>query len=144
MIGQGIEGNHHVIFVRDWPSDQIVSLYREGGWWKDDYDPNGIPALIEGSFLFAVALRIGEDRAVGMGRAISDGVSDAYIQDVVVRGDLRGEGIGGMIVRSLLDECRERGLEWIGLIAEEGTEHFYSELGFRPFPGRPMLFKGGV
>jgi GNAT superfamily N-acetyltransferase len=144
MVGQGIEGNYRVIFVREWPADQVVSLYKEAGWWKEEYDPLGIPALIKGSFLFAVALKKGEDRAVGMGRVISDGVSDAYIQDVVVRGDLRGEGIGGMIVRSLLDGCRERALEWIGLIAEEGTEHFYSELGFTLFPGRPMLFKGDV
>ena len=144
MIGQVIGGNYRVIFVREWPTDQIVSLYKEGGWWKDGYDPKGIPALITGSFLFAVALRKGEDEAVGMGRVISDGVSDAYIQDVVVKSDLRGDGIGGMIVRSLLKGCQERGLVWIGLIAEEGTEHFYTGIGFTPFPGRPMLFTGGI
>ena len=30
-----------------------------------------------------------------MGRAISDGCSDAYIQDVVVYSEFRGQGIGG-------------------------------------------------
>ena len=40
--------------------------------------------LIRGSFLFAVAIDISTGRAVGMGRVISDGIADAYIQDLVV------------------------------------------------------------
>ncbi len=127
--------------VKDWPEDRIVELYKAGGWWKNDYDPSGIQPMIRGSFLFVIA-RIG-DRTVGMGRAISDGVSDAYIQDVVVLPEYRKRGIGGKIIKKLVERCREKGLVWIGLIAEEGSEDLYREMGFGPFPGTPMLLKMG-
>jgi spermidine synthase len=68
---------------------------------------------------------------IGMGRCLSDGVSDAYIQDVVVLDEYRRRGIGREIVSTLARHCKERGLVWIGLVAEPGTGHFYEALGFR-------------
>jgi ribosomal protein S18 acetylase RimI-like enzyme len=128
--------------VGKWDTDQIIDLYKAGSWWKDTYDPSGIPPLIAGSFDFVVAVDDEEGRAVGMGRTISDGVSDAYIQDVVVFPDRRGEGIGRKIVGELLDHARNHGLSWIGLIAEKDSRGFYEPLGFREFRGTPMLFEG--
>jgi len=126
--------------VDSWPREDIVRLYESGGWWNECYDPSGIDGLIDGSFAFAVAVDRGSGRAVGMGRAISDGSSDAYIQDVVVLDGLRGKGIGSDIIRSLVEFCRSRGLVWIGLIAEGGSERFYRKLGFDVMPGHtPML-----
>ncbi len=126
--------------VEEWDTDQIIDLYKAGSWWRDDYDPSGIPRLISGSSDFVVAYDELEGKAVGMGRMISDGVSDGYIQDVVVFHDRRGEGIGGRIIRELLDHGREKGLNWIGLIAEKDTMSFYEPHGFHVFKGTPMLY----
>lgn len=52
MSGKNIE----VKFVNDWPKDEIVELYKAGGWWKDSYDPSGIKPLIEGGFAFVVVV----------------------------------------------------------------------------------------
>ena len=73
-----------VALVSSWDAREIVALYRACGWWKDEYDPAEVPRLISGSFAFVVAADKNTGRAVGMGRVISDGVSDAYIQDLVV------------------------------------------------------------
>jgi ribosomal protein S18 acetylase RimI-like enzyme len=127
--------------VKEWDTEEIIDLYKAGSWWKDDYDPSGIPPLIEGSFDFVIAFDNEEKKAVGMGRSISDGVSDAYIQDVVVFPDLRGKGIGRGIVRELVDHARRSGLVWIGLIAEKDTNKFYEPLGFKTFKGTPMLLE---
>lgn len=127
--------------VGEWPSDEIVELYKAGGWWKDSYNPSGIPGVIQGSFAFVIAIEIETGRAIGMGRAISDGVSDAYIQDVVVLKTWRGKGIGIKIVDALLNYCLDNDLLWIGLIAEPGTKSFYSPLGFKTLPGEPMVFQ---
>jgi GNAT superfamily N-acetyltransferase len=70
-------------------------------------------------------------KAIGMGRLISDGVSDAYIQDLVVLSDYRNQGIGRQIVKVLLDYCLSKGILWIGLIAEPDQDGFYSNLGFK-------------
>ena len=78
-----------VDLVSSWNEEQIVDLYRAAGWWKEEMDASRINDLIKGSFLFAVAIDISTGRAVGMGRVISDGIADAYIQDLVVLGDWR-------------------------------------------------------
>jgi len=125
-------------FVTELPAEAVVALYREGGWWDERWSRKAIPAMIRGSFACLVA-RDAAGAAVGMGRAISDGASDAYIQDVVVRRDLRGRGIGAEIVRRLTAHCRSRGLDWIGLVAEPGTQAFYERLGFHARPGYQLM-----
>ncbi len=76
-----------------------------------------------------------------MGRVLSDGVSDGYIQDLVVLPRYQRSGIGRRIVALLLKECRVRGLGWIGLIAEPGSEKFYLPLGFQHMKGYvPLLY----
>ncbi|OPY51072.1 MAG: Acetyltransferase (GNAT) family protein [Methanosaeta sp. PtaU1.Bin112] len=127
--------------VRSWREEEIVELYRAAGWWKEEMDPTRINDLIRGSFLFAVAIDISTGRAVGMGRVISDGIADGYIQDLVVQSDRRSWGVGRMIVARLLEECKKRKITWIGLIAKPGKEDFYRSLGFAPMSGHvPMLF----
>jgi ribosomal protein S18 acetylase RimI-like enzyme len=97
--------------------------------------------MVRGSFCFLLA-RASEGRIVGMGRVISDGASDGYIQDVVVFPEFRGRGIGREIIRRLTDRCVDAGLTWIGLVAEPGTQKFYEKLGFQPLTGfQPMLYQ---
>ena len=82
------------------------------------------------------------DELVGMGRVLSDGFSDAYIQDVVVLRNFRGKGIGGRLVAHLRDRCIDLGILWVGLIAEPGTTSFYERLGFNAMPGNvPMVLR---
>ncbi|MFA5102532.1 MAG: GNAT family N-acetyltransferase [Candidatus Thermoplasmatota archaeon] len=136
------ENQIEIRLVPSWPVDEIVQLYRSAGWWKDTYTTIGIPQLIQGSYAFAVAIDQNTGIAIGMGRAISDGVSDAYIQDLVVLPSYRGQGIGKKIVHTLIDACLTHGITWIGLIAEPGSSTFYTTLGFRPMDQHiPLLYK---
>jgi len=134
--------NIAIQLVRAWDVDEIADLYRAGGWWKEEYDPEELPSLIRGSFLFAVAVDLKTGRAVGMGRVISDGVSDGYIQDLVVLPENREAGIGTQILSTLVKKSVESGISWIGLIAEPGTENFYLPFGFHPMKGyTPLIFR---
>lgn len=119
---------------------QLVGLYRAQGWWlaSDEGKESLLPRLIAGSHCFMVARR--GAGIVGMGRAISDGISDAYIQDLTVCPECRNRGIGGMILRALLDRLHADGIAWIGLIAEPGSNNLYRRAGFREMAGSsPML-----
>jgi GNAT superfamily N-acetyltransferase len=128
--------------VHAWDDAEIANLYRAGGWWKEEYDQKELPRLIRGSFLFAVAVDRKTGHAVGMGRVISDGVSDGYIQDLVVLPHYRKTGIGAQIVSALVKKCVEQGISWIGLIAEPDTEKFYLPFGFHPMEGHvPLKFR---
>jgi len=117
--------------VDSWPEDEIVKLYKEGGWWKESYDKSGIKHLISGSLAFAVVVDSSSGKAIGMGRILSDGVSDAYIQDLVILDEYRGQGLGKKLVKKLIKYCKSKEINWIALIAEPNQDGFYKELGFK-------------
>ncbi len=120
--------------------EAVVDLYADAGWWEEGWSEEVIPAMVKNSYRF-VALFAGNE-LVGMGRALSDGVSDAYIQDIVVRTDYRGRGWGRKIVAMLVSELRAAGIDWIGLIGAPGTRPFYEKLGFAAMPGfTPMKYQ---
>ncbi|PKN77853.1 MAG: GNAT family acetyltransferase [Candidatus Cloacimonetes bacterium HGW-Cloacimonetes-1] len=129
--------------VKSADTAQLLSLYRHAGWWDTAESPRHtevIAAIVTNSFCFVTA-SIG-DSLIGMGRSISDGVSDAYIQDVMVHTDYRGNGIGKDIIRTMVAFLKEHELQWIGLISEPGYERFYQSLGFDTMPGyTPFLLK---
>jgi len=134
----------HYAFLKEPAASQIegvLALYRIQGWWgpSAEDDPRQAAAIIRGSHCFVVAEADG--RVIGMGRAISDGVSDAYIQDVVVDPAFRGRGIGGRIVADLVRRLRQDGIGWIGLGAEAGTHDFYRRAGFTELPGCIVMLK---
>lgn len=135
--------NNNCVVIKNvscWKEEEIVELYSAGGWWKDYMDRTEINRLIQGSLLFALAIDTATGKAVGMGRAISDGVSDAYIQDLVVLENWQKRGVGRMILEWLIEECKSRKITWVGLIAEPGKEDFYDSIGFRKMSGYvPML-----
>jgi len=120
----------------------FVNLYRDAGWKAHLGDMNNlewIDQIIRGSFCFVGAFS--QDRMVGMGRSISDGVSDAYIQDVTVLKSFRGQGIGSSIIRSLVSYLKQSGIDWIGLIAEPGSRSLYEKTGFVTMTDhQPMLY----
>ncbi len=122
--------NYTVRIVTALPVAEVMRLYLEGGWWKDEWGTVGIPEMISGSFRFAAAFD-SDDKVIGVARAISDGVSDAYIQDVVVSGEHRKEGIGSELIKLLIAELQAAGVDWIGLIGKPGTAHFYESLNFK-------------
>ena len=119
---------------------QIIELYRAQGWWhkEDDCRERLVARLIAGSHCFVIATD--EKDIIGMGRAISDGISDAYIQDLTVRLDRRRQGIGRLILQKLMERLHADGIAWIGLIAEPGSDPLYRRAGFQEMSASiPML-----
>ncbi|MBF0120335.1 MAG: GNAT family N-acetyltransferase [Desulfobacterales bacterium] len=110
--------------------EQIIKLYKIAGWWdSSNDDPKLVKNIVAGSHFFVAALK--DKNIIGMGRAISDRVSDAYIQDVTVEKSYREQGIGTSIIKFLIENLRSDGLKWIGLIAERNSYRFYERFGFK-------------
>jgi len=136
------EEDFDIQIVKSWPEDEIVNLYKAGGWWRESYNKSGIKHLIDGSFAFAVLTEKKTGKAIGMGRLLSDGVSDAYIQDLVVLKEYRGKGLGKYLVNELVNYCKSKKIMWIALIAEPDQDRFYSSVGFKHMKNYvPMKFE---
>ncbi len=135
----------HILFISS-PTDEqlraIVGLYRQAGWWpsQEAEDFGLLGRLVRQSHCFALAMAGGQ--MIGMGRAISDGVSDAYIQDVTVDASWRRSGVATCIVRRILERLQADGIGWVALIAETGSAPFYEQFGFEEMvDAQPMLLK---
>lgn len=128
--------------VSTWNQHEIADLYRAGGWWQEEWDEGALLSLIESSYAFVVAHDTTSGKTVGMGRVISDGVSDAYLQDVVVFPAYRNRGIGQMIIKKLVRICHNSGIEWIGLVAQPGTVSLYQRCGFQVMEGHTAMKYG--
>ena len=123
------------------PASALERIYRSVGWYDESFSAEAIEKIPQNSTLFAGAFI--DNEMVGMGRLLSDGVSDGCIQDVAVIKEFQGLGIGRAIVKKIVEESLKRGIDWIQLIATPGNEKFYSSLGFEPMQNHtPMLFKG--
>jgi spermidine synthase len=116
---------------KDEDIEQIRQMYLANGWI--DAGDGDIKILIQKivghTYCFAVARDNG--KIIGMGRSISDSVSDAYIQDVTVLPEYRKHGIGGQIIQFLIDCMHSNGISWIGLISVPGQQNFYLKQGFK-------------
>jgi GNAT superfamily N-acetyltransferase len=100
------------------------------------YSPDEHKRAFEASYSTVFAWHDGQ--LIGFGRAISDGVYQAAIYDVAVVPEYQGEGIGAIIIQTILSKLSQCN---IILYATPGKEGFYKTLGFRKMKTGMALFK---
>jgi ribosomal protein S18 acetylase RimI-like enzyme len=78
------------------------------------------------------------DKLVGAGRALADGLDCSYICDIAVHPEYQGLGLGKKIVENLVR--LSQGHRKIILYANPGKEGFYSKLGFKKMNTAMAIF----
>jgi predicted GNAT family acetyltransferase len=98
----------------------------------DDFDNGRSAEALRRSFEHSqhVAFARDGDRVVGMARALSDGVCNAYVVDVWTHSTYRRQGIASAMMRLLIEAVPG---QHIGLQTNDG-QALYASLGFRPQP----------
>jgi len=76
------------------------------------------------------------DRQLGYARAISDGVSLAYLADLFVLPEIRGLGLGAEIVSEMVERGPLASLRW--MLHTQDAQELYERFGFAT-PRRPVL-----
>lgn len=70
-------------------------------------------------------------RLIGYAAVVSNGVTDAYIQDVMVHPDCQGQGVGTQLMERVLARLKAEGLYMVSVIyGEEALRPFYEKFGF--------------
>lgn len=109
-------------------AEDLVGLYEAVGWAVYARDPGRLEAAIANSAYVVTARAAGD--LVGLARCISDDISIAYLQDILVHPDHQRAGIG----RSLMERCLERfaGVRQVVLLTDDRPDQlgFYGSLGF--------------
>lgn len=110
--------------------DQLLALYGDAGWSAYTGDPRQLMRAYAASLLVLTAWD--GPRLAGALRAVGDGETILYIQDLLVLSSHQRRGIG----RSLLRACLERyaGVRQKVLLTDDtpGTKAFYQACGLVP------------
>lgn len=68
---------------------------------------------------------------IGYVDVVSNGVTDAYIQDLIVRPNYQNKGIGTELMNKAISYIKEKGIYMISVIyGEEELRSFYERFGF--------------
>ena len=72
-----------------------------------------------------------DDRLIGYAEAVSNGVTDAYIQDVMVHPDYQGQGIGTQLMLRMLAHLEQQGVYMVSVIyGDAALQRYYEGFGF--------------
>ncbi|MDC7720928.1 GNAT family N-acetyltransferase [Priestia megaterium] len=107
----------------EWP--RMKEIYHSVGW--TNHNEEKIKKVFQSSNVVAIAYD--EDNIAGFGRALSDGVFNAAIYDVVVDEQYQKKGIGEQIIENLLAQLND--ISCVHLVSTSGNEEFYRKAGFR-------------
>jgi citrate lyase synthetase len=80
-----------------------------------------------------------QEKLIGVGRALADGIDCSYICDVAVLPSHQGSGLGKSIVSKLVE--LSEGHKKIILYSYPGKEAFYKKLGFKRMSTAMAIFE---
>lgn len=107
---------------------ELTSLYSSVGWSCYANNPSMLKAAFVGSLLVLGAFE--NDRLIGIIRAVGDGASIIYIQDILVHPEHQRQGIGSKLLTAMLAHYNT--VYRICLMTDdtEKTVSFYRSCGF--------------
>ena len=107
-------------------SAKALSDLREAVGWNRMEDEYNNP-LMTSYYHIAV---YEDDKMVGYIDSVSNGVTDAYIQDLMVHPDYQGKGLGTELMNQMITYLKEKRIYIISVVFEESLKPFYDRFGF--------------
>ena len=108
--------------------EEILRLYTAVGWTAYTQDPSALRRGYEHSLLVLGAYE-GEE-LLGIIRAVGDGATIVFVQDILVYPEQQRKGVGSALLQAVLD--RYSAVRQIELVTDntEKTVAFYKSMGF--------------
>jgi ribosomal protein S18 acetylase RimI-like enzyme len=114
-------------------TDQFFELFETTGWnTKYELNKDELYTALKNSW-YCISVYDNE-KLVGFGRIICDGIVHALILDVIVLPERQGEGLGKKIMDKLVSKCKKHKIRDIQLFCAKGKREFYEKLGFEIRP----------
>jgi GNAT superfamily N-acetyltransferase len=118
--------------------EKVHHWLSEESYWAKGRSRATQDRAIEGSRNFGV-YEAGVGRQVAYARVVTDGVTFAWLCDVFVAPEVRGQGVGVDLINGVVDFFEPLNLKRM-LLATEDAHGLYSKFGFEPLvaPSRWM------
>jgi len=106
----------------------VVCGFLQGTSWAKGFSAEQLQEAFRNSLCFSL---FAEGSQIGFARVITDRVTYAYVCDVYIAAECRGQGLGTWLVRCALEHPSVASLRRVALITHDAQE-FYRRLGFGP------------
>jgi GNAT superfamily N-acetyltransferase len=108
--------------------------------WEAVSNFDAAPVSLQHSLFGSVATQAGQ--VVGIGRIVGDGALYFYIQDVAVRPEHQGRGLGRQIMQRLMGYLRLHPppKAFVGSFAAGASRQLYERFGFQSYPEMMGIF----
>ncbi|EJR04782.1 MULTISPECIES: GNAT family N-acetyltransferase [Bacillus] len=110
--------------------NELLTMYESLGWNSLNLSVNELEKMCKQSW-YAIYV-FDDQKLVGMGRIISDGVITGIICGVCVLPEYQSKGIGKEIVERLIRHCEQKRVI-PQLMCVEDLKHYYESIGFEEF-----------
>lgn len=116
---------------------QTADLERlfQNEWWTTGRREADIRRMLAETDVVAALAERTSGRIVAFSRALTDRVYRAWVLDVMVDRERRGQGLGQRVVQALLDHDDLRAVEMITLSCRPELAGFYGQFGFETADG---------
>ena len=108
---------------------EFIKLREAVGWPKSD--EKATETALKNSLCSAGAVENG--KVIGFGRVVGDNGLYFYIQDIIVRPERQGKGVGKALMDALLQYIKIHAGpgSFVGLMAAKGRAGYYEQFGFK-------------
>ncbi|GIV29816.1 MAG: N-acetyltransferase [Bacteroidia bacterium] len=121
--------NIELRYNKNLPTDEVLNLYNDAEWKAYTSSPEILMTAIENS-LFVLTAWNGNS-LVGLLRAVGDGLTIIYIQDILILRSYRRKGIGRLLLTTTLEKFDN--VRQIVLLTDKQNEaiNFYENVGLQ-------------
>lgn len=109
--------------------EEILSLYASVGWTAYTDHPQVLRQGFAHSLLTLAAYE--GETLLGLVRAVGDGATIVFVQDLLVRPEHQRKGIGSALLQAILDRSPQVRQIELATDNTEKTKAFYRSMGFR-------------
>ncbi len=107
------------------PVKNLADLRESVGWSRMEHEYRN-PSLTS---YYHIAV-YEKELLIGYIDCVSNCVTDAYIQDLMVHPDYQGRGIGTNLMKKMIDYLKKKRIYMISVVFEEKLKTFYEKFGF--------------
>jgi GNAT superfamily N-acetyltransferase len=108
--------------------DVLWEFLSTKAYWGRFRDRAKVERQLEGAWRVVAAYRTSDGAMIGYARAVSDGEAQAYLADVFVVEEARGQGVGKAIVRAMVEEGAGPYFRW--MLHTLDAHELYRSFGF--------------
>lgn len=110
-------------------------------YWTKNRNIEEIPFLLEHSPVVRGALSSLTGQLVGFARVITDFTYVATVYDLIIHPQHRRQGLGKILLKSILDDSRLKRVEAIELYCLPSLVPYYSQIGFQESPNGVVFMR---